>query len=40
LVVWQVELEAEVEEWLGSLTVERRARVAFYLDLLAEKGVL
>ncbi|MEV4349759.1 type II toxin-antitoxin system RelE/ParE family toxin [Actinoplanes sp. NPDC049596] len=35
-----VELEPEVEKWLESLPTELFARVAFYIDLLAEQGVL
>lgn len=35
-----VELEPEVRDWLESLPTELFARVAFYVDLLAEKGPL
>jgi hypothetical protein len=33
-----VELEPEVRDWLESLSTERFARAAFYVDLLAERG--
>ena len=35
-----VELEVEVRTWLESLPTELFARVAFYVDLLAERGPL
>ncbi|MBI3968484.1 MAG: type II toxin-antitoxin system RelE/ParE family toxin [Chloroflexi bacterium] len=35
-----VELEPEVAEWLHSLSHEEFERVAFYLDLLEERGPL
>jgi hypothetical protein len=35
-----VELEPEVEKWLESLPTALFARVAFYIDLLAEQGPL
>lgn len=35
-----VELEPEVRDWLEGLSTEHFARSAFYLDLLAEEGVL
>jgi len=35
-----VELEPEVEKWLESLPTDLFARVAFYIDLLAEQGPL
>lgn len=35
-----VELEPEVEEWLLSLTQADFGHVAFYIDLLAERGPL
>jgi hypothetical protein len=35
-----VELEPEVENWLLSLDPEDFGHVAFYIDLLAEKGPL
>jgi hypothetical protein len=34
-----VELEPEVEEWLGRLSEEDFGQAAFYIDLLAERGV-
>ncbi|MQA85874.1 MAG: type II toxin-antitoxin system RelE/ParE family toxin [Streptosporangiales bacterium] len=36
----EVELEPEVEEWIDSLDHAAQATVAFYIDLLAEQGVL
>lgn len=35
-----MELEPEVAEWFSSLTPEERGTVAFYIDLLADRGVL
>ncbi|GAA3110682.1 phage-related protein [Kribbella aluminosa] len=35
-----VELEAEVRTWLEALPTDLFARVAFYVDLLAERGPL
>ncbi|WP_426510756.1 type II toxin-antitoxin system RelE/ParE family toxin [Dactylosporangium sp. McL0621] len=35
-----VELEPEVQEWLEELTTVLFARVAFYIDLLADEGPL
>jgi hypothetical protein len=35
-----VELEPEVRDWLEKLPTEQFARVAFYVDLLAERGPL
>ncbi|QOC93314.1 type II toxin-antitoxin system RelE/ParE family toxin [Micromonospora craniellae] len=35
-----VELEPEVRDWLEELPGEYFARAAFYIDLLAEQGVL
>ncbi|RSM82414.1 addiction module toxin RelE [Amycolatopsis sp. WAC 01375] len=35
-----VELEPEVRDWLESLSAARFATVAFYVDLLAERGPL
>jgi hypothetical protein len=35
-----VELEPEVQEWLEGLTTVQFARVAFYIDLLADEGPL
>ncbi len=35
-----VELEPEVEEWLLSLSLADFGHVAFYIDLLAERGPL
>jgi hypothetical protein len=35
-----VELEAEVRAWLEALSTDLFARVAFYVDLLAEYGPL
>jgi hypothetical protein len=35
-----VELEAEVEKWLEGLPTPLFARAAFYIDLLAEQGLL
>ena len=35
-----VELEPEVRDWLEGLSSEAFGRAAFYIDLLAEKGVL
>ncbi|HEY9469512.1 MAG TPA: type II toxin-antitoxin system RelE/ParE family toxin [Propionibacteriaceae bacterium] len=35
-----VELEPEVRDWLESLPTDDFAHVAFYVDLLAEQGVL
>ncbi len=35
-----VELEPEVRDWLLSLNDEQRATADFYIDLLAERGVL
>jgi hypothetical protein len=34
-----VELEPEVEEWLERLSEEDFGQAAFYIDLLAERGV-
>lgn len=36
----EVELEPEVEEWLDSLDEQAQVTAAFYVDLLAERGVL
>ena len=36
----EVELESEVEEWIYALDAEGQETVAFYIDLLAERGVL
>jgi hypothetical protein len=39
--IWgTVELEAEVRTWLEALSTDLFARVAFYVDLLAEYGPL
>src|SRR5262245_61331222 len=35
-----VELEPEVRDWLEGLPTAQFARAAFYVDLLAEQGVL
>lgn len=35
-----VELEPEVSQWLEGLTDEEFGHVAFYIDLLADRGVL
>lgn len=35
-----VELEPEVQKWLEELTTVQFARVAFYIDLLADEGPL
>ena len=35
-----VELEPEVVDWIGGLSDAEFGRVEFYVDLLAEKGVL
>ena len=35
-----VELEPEVQQWLEELTTVQFARVAFYIDLLADEGPL
>jgi phage-related protein len=35
-----VELEPEVREWLEELATAQFARVAFYIDLLADEGPL
>jgi hypothetical protein len=35
-----VELESEVREWLEALSTEQFATAAFYIDLLAERGLL
>lgn len=34
-----VEVEPEVENWLEGLSDENFGRVAFYIDMLAERGV-
>lgn len=34
-----IEYEPEVEKWMRALTVEERAQVSFYIDLLEEQGV-
>lgn len=34
-----IEYEPEVAEWIRTLTVDERAQVFFYIDLLEEKGV-
>ncbi|SUA72919.1 Uncharacterized protein conserved in bacteria [Nocardia otitidiscaviarum] len=36
----EVELESEVDEWFDSLDQDDQETVAFYVDLLAERGVL
>lgn len=36
----EVELEPEVEAWIGSLDQEALGTVGYYLDLLEERGVL
>ena len=36
----RIELEPEVEEWLDGLPNEDFGHVAFYVDLLGDKGVL
>src|SRR4051812_10386695 len=36
----EVELEPEVEKWIDSLDVDSQEIVVFYVDLLAERGVL
>ncbi|WP_406401471.1 type II toxin-antitoxin system RelE/ParE family toxin [Streptomyces sp. NBC_00879] len=36
----EVELEPEVEKWFLGLSQQHRGTVAFYVDLLAEQGVL
>ena len=36
----EVELEPEVDEWFDTLDQEGQETVAFYVDLLAERGVL
>jgi hypothetical protein len=39
--VWgEVESEPEIDEWFNGLTAEDSGTVAFYVDLLAEKGPL
>lgn len=35
-----VELEPEVDEWIDSLDDDSKETVVFYVDLLAERGVL
>lgn len=35
-----VELEPEVDEWIDTLDQDGQTTVAFYVDLLAERGVL
>jgi phage-related protein len=35
-----VELEPEVRDWLEQLPTDQFARAAFYIDLLAEEGLL
>ena len=36
----EVELEPEVDAWIDTLDPDRQGTVAFYIDLLAERGVL
>lgn len=36
----EVELEPEVDEWFDSLSQEDQETAVFYVDLLAERGVL
>lgn len=36
----EVELEPEIDDWLDSLDADAQATAAFYIDLLAERGVL
>ncbi|MFF5210853.1 type II toxin-antitoxin system RelE/ParE family toxin [Streptosporangium sp. NPDC000396] len=36
----EVELEAEVDEWFDSLSQDDQETAVFYVDLLAERGVL
>ncbi|MEV5412184.1 type II toxin-antitoxin system RelE/ParE family toxin [Thermopolyspora sp. NPDC052614] len=36
----EVELEPEVEEWFDTLDQDDQETAAFYVDLLAERGVL
>ncbi|MER7130800.1 type II toxin-antitoxin system RelE/ParE family toxin [Streptosporangium saharense] len=36
----EVELEPEVDEWFDTLDQEDQETAAFYVDLLAERGVL
>jgi hypothetical protein len=36
----EVELEPEVDEWFDTLNLEDQETVAFYVDLLAARGVL
>lgn len=36
---WQVELSAEVDEWLQGLSTQGQAQAMRALDLLAERGV-
>lgn len=36
----EVELEPEVDEWFDTLDQERQETAAFYVDLLADRGVL
>ena len=36
----EVELEPEVDEWFDELDQEDEETAAFYVDLLAERGVL
>ncbi|MEU8039076.1 type II toxin-antitoxin system RelE/ParE family toxin [Streptosporangium sp. NPDC049078] len=36
----EVELESEVDEWFDTLDQEGQETAAFYVDLLAERGVL
>jgi hypothetical protein len=35
-----VELEPEIDEWIDALDEDEQATVAFYIDLLAERGPL
>ncbi|WP_235967240.1 type II toxin-antitoxin system RelE/ParE family toxin [Herbidospora solisilvae] len=36
----EVELEPEVDDWLDSLSQDDQETAVFYVDLLAERGVL
>ncbi|MGV9411355.1 type II toxin-antitoxin system RelE/ParE family toxin [Nocardia sp. NPDC003693] len=36
----EVELESEIDEWFDSLDQDDQETAAFYVDLLAERGVL
>jgi len=36
----EVELEPEVDEWIDTLNEDEQTTVAFYIDLLAERGPL